>query len=171
MTHTERVTQTAAAFEAAMDRFLARVSAVPAADAERSPGDGRWSIADITWHIAVTNEGFAALVDGSRPLAKAPEPGFVETPFAEIQARVPERLEAPEQFHPPAGLTMAAALDRARASRGRFAAAYRGLGEDRGAWTIKSILGLLTVRQVGDWAVAHVARHNAQAKRTLQSPS
>lgn len=171
MTHTERVAQTVAAFEAAMDRFLTRVAAVPATDAERPPAEGRWSIADITWHVAVTNEGFAALVDGSRPLARAPEPGFVETPFPEIQARVPERLDAPEQFHPPAGLTMAAALERARASRERFAGAYRALSEERGAWTIKSILGLLTVYQVGDWAVAHVARHNAQAKRTLQSPS
>jgi hypothetical protein len=34
-------------------------------------------------------------------------------------------------------------------------------------WTVKSILGLITVYQVGDWAMAHVARHNAQAKRTL----
>lgn len=70
-------------------------------------------------------------------------------------------------FHPPAGIPMADALEKLRASCGRFKDAYKALPESRGLWTVKSILGLITVYQVGDWAMAHVARHNAQAKRTL----
>lgn len=167
MTHSERVAQTVAGFEAAMARLLSRVEAVPEADGIRRPADGGWSLAHIAWHVAATNEGFAALVDGSRPLAKAPEPDFVETPFAEIIAMVPDRLEAPDVFQPPPEVTLADAVARLRTSGTRFADTYRALSEDRARWTVKSILGLLTVYQVGDWAVAHVVRHNAQAKRVL----
>lgn len=150
-----------------MTRFLARLEAASAEAAERPAAGGGWSAAQIGWHVAATNEGFAALVDGSRPLARAPEPGFEETPFTDLQARVPDKLEAPDMFTPPPGVTRDEALARARASAQRFAEAYRGLSEERSRWTIKSILGLLTVAQVGDWAVAHVIRHNAQAKRAL----
>lgn len=167
MTHAERVVQTVAAFEAAMERLLARLEAVPEAQANQKPADGGWSVADITWHVAAANDGFAGLVDGSRPLARPPAADFVETSFADIVALVPDRLEAPDVFQPPPEATMAEALPRLRASRDRFAAACRALTEDRGRWTVKSILGLLTVYQVGDWAVAHVIRHNAQAKRVL----
>jgi hypothetical protein len=167
MTHQERVAQTLAAFEAAMSRFVDRVEVVSEADGTRVPPAGGWTVAGIVWHVAATNAGFASLVDGSRPLARAPEPDFVEEPFADIAARVPGQLEAPDVFHPPADLTMAAALEKLRASCQRFRDAYRALPEERGLWTVKSILGLITVYQVGDWAVAHVARHNAQAKRVL----
>jgi hypothetical protein len=167
MTHAERVARTAEAFEAAMARFLSRLESAPAEAAERPAEGGGWSAAQIGWHVAATNEGFAALVDGSRPMARAPEPGFEETPFADIQSRVPDKLEAPDMFAPPASVTRDEALARARASAQRFATAYRALDEQRAGWTIKSILGLLTVAQVGDWAVAHVIRHNAQAKRAL----
>ncbi len=167
MTHSERVAQTVAGFEAAMARFLARVEAVPAADGIRRPADGGWSLAQIAWHVAATNEGFAALVDGSRPLARAPEPDFAETPFTEIIAMVPDRLEAPDVFQPPPEVGLADAVARLRTSGTRFVDAYRALAEDRARWTVKSILGLLTVYQVGNWAVAHVVRHNAQAKRVL----
>src|SRR5690606_38106143 len=167
MTHTDRLAHTIAAFESAMDRFFARLESVTEAEAARVPAGGGWSVAGITWHVAVATEGLASLVDGTRPLARAPEADFVETPFSDIAARVPDQLEAPEAFHPPADLTMATALERLRASRTHFVHVYRALPEARGGWSVKSILGLITVYQVGDWAVAHVIRHNAQAKRTL----
>ena len=164
-THDERIVATVAAFEGAMERFLARVEGTPDAVAEQPRDDDSWNVAGIAWHVAVTNEAFAGLVDGTVPLARAPEPDFVETPFPEITAQVPDQLEAPEKFHPPAGLTKAVALTRARTSQGRLVQALRAMPESRGLWTVKSILGLITVYQVGDWAIAHVIRHNAQAKR------
>lgn len=167
MTHQERVARTIAGFEAAMARFVDRLDAVSEAEGTRVPPGGGWTVAGVAWHVAATNEGFAALVDGSRPLARAPEADFVETPFSEIAARVPGQLEAPEMFHPPADLTMAQAMERLHASSQRFRDAFAALPETRGLWTVKSVLGLITVYQVGDWAMAHVARHNAQAKRTL----
>ncbi|HQX83465.1 MAG TPA: DinB family protein, partial [Vicinamibacterales bacterium] len=62
--HARRVAATADAFEASMTRFLSRVEQTSEADAERVPPDGGWSVAGIAWHVAVTNEQFAALVDG-----------------------------------------------------------------------------------------------------------
>src|SRR5688572_9880920 len=167
MTHQERIAATAAAFEAAMARLLARIEAAPDSIAERVPADGGWSAAGIAWHVALTNEQFAGLVDGSVPGASPPEQGFEETPFAEIAALVTGPLDAPPRFHPPVGLTRAEALARARASRDRMLQALRTMPESRGLWTVKSILGLVTVYQVGEWATAHVARHNAQAKRAI----
>lgn len=159
--------RTIAGFEAAMSRLVDRLETVSEAEGTRVPANGGWTVAGITWHVAATNEGFAGLVDGSRPLARAPEPDFTETPFAEIAAMVPGQLDAPDVFQPPADLTMADALAKLRASCQRFKDAYKALPESRGLWTVKSILGLITLYQVGEWAMAHVARHNAQAKRTL----
>ena len=150
-----------------MTRFLSRVEQTSEADAERVPPDGGWSVGGIAWHVAGANEQIAALVDGSVPLATAPEADFSETPFSEITALVPDKLEAPEKFHPPEGVTKAEALARARASQERLARALREMPESRGLWSVHSILGQVTVYQVGDWATAHVARHNAQAKRLI----
>ena len=150
-----------------MSRLIARIEATPDSIAERVPEGGGWSAAGIAWHVAVTNEQFAGLVDGSIPGARPPDAGFAETPFSQITAIVPDQLDAPPKFHPPAGVTRADALERARASRDRMSQAIRGIPESRGLWTVKSILGLVTVYQVGEWATAHVARHNAQAKRAI----
>lgn len=170
MTHDERIARTAAAFEAAMDRFLARIEHTPDHIAERPPAAGGWSAAGIAWHVAKVNEQFAGLVEGVVPGARPPEAGFEETPFGQIVAPIADvGLEAPEKFHPPAGISRADALALARASRLKLAQAIRTMPESRGLWTIKSILGQLTVYQVGEWATAHVIRHNAQAKRTIGS--
>ena len=132
--HGTRVEATVAAFEASMARFLARVEATPDDIAERPPrdGDGAWSVAGIAWHVAVTNEQFAGLVDGTVPVATAPDADFAETPFAELTAVVPDQLEAPEKYHPPSGITKADALARARASQERLARALREMPESRG---------------------------------------
>lgn len=150
-----------------MTRFLSRVEGASDADAEQIPPEGGWSVAGIAWHVAVTNEQFAALVEGAVPLATAPDADFAEVPFSEITALVPDKLEAPEKFHPPEGVTRVEALGRARASQVRLARALREMPESRGLWSVKSILGQVTLYQVGDWAAAHVARHNAQAKRLI----
>lgn len=167
MNHEARIAATAAAFEAAMSRFLARLEATPDDVAEKQPADGGWSAAGIAWHVAMTNEQFAGLVEGSVPGARPPAPDFEETPFSEITSVVPDQLEAPPTFHPPAAVTRAEALTRARASKDRMSQAIRAMPEARGLWTVKSILGLVTIYQVGEWATAHVARHNAQAKRVI----
>lgn len=167
MTHQARVSRTLADFEGAMSRLVDRASTASAAEGVRVPPDGGWTVAGIIWHVATTNHGFADMVDGTRPLAEAPAAGFIETPFSEITALLPPKLEAPDVFEPPADITLADAMERLLASRRRFHDVYGHLPESRGMWTIDSFLGPVTVYQVGDWAAAHVARHNAQVKRTL----
>lgn len=166
--HEQRISATVDAFEAAMARFIARIEEAPAGVVETPPPDGGWSPVGIVWHVAVTNEAFAGLIDGSVPLANAPTDDFTETPFSEIAAKVPDQLEAPEKFHPPAGLSRYEALLRVRASQERLVTAMRAMPASRGLWTVKSILGDISVYQVGEWATAHVTRHNAQAKRTIE---
>jgi hypothetical protein len=48
-------------------------------------------------------------------------------------------------------------------------AALSGLQEDRGSrYAITHpVIGTVTVGDIGDWAVAHTIRHNAQATRVL----
>jgi hypothetical protein len=167
LTHEQRITATADAFDAALARFLTRVETAPRELAERPSADGGWSPAGIAWHVAAVNERFAGIVAGTVPGAKAPDADFQETPFAQLTSVVPDQLEAPARFHPPEGTTQSEAVALARASGGRLSQAIREMPESRGLWTITSILGEVTVYQVGEWATAHVIRHNAQAKRAI----
>jgi hypothetical protein len=167
VTHDQRIAATAAAFEAAMARFLARIESTPDSIAEQVPEDGGWSVAGIVWHVAVTNETFAGMIDGSVPGAVPPEDGVEETPFSELTSIVPRHLDAPPKFHPPEGVTHVEALERVRRSKETMVRAIRAMPQSRGLWTVKSVLGLVTIYQVGEWATAHVARHNAQAKRVI----
>ena len=54
----------------------------------------------------------------------------------------------------------------------KFDAALAGLDEARGSrYAITHpAIGMVCLRQFGDWAIAHTIRHNAQAKRALGSP-
>ena len=78
------------------------------------------------------------------------------------------KLDAPAQFHPPAGVAAGDALEKLRGSQQRMVDALAGLDESRAGLTVKSTVGTpITLYQVGNWAAAHVARHNAQVKRAL----
>jgi hypothetical protein len=50
-----------------------------------------------------------------------------------------------------------------------MARAFDALTAERGArmGIAHAVLGTLSVYQIGDWAIAHVIRHNRQAKRVL----
>lgn len=169
MSHAERIAELSAAFSDSMTRFLARVEGASSEALMAKPGEGGWSAAEIAWHVGAINNAFAGLIDGSIPKARPVGGDFVETPWTDIAAKVPVKLEAPPMFHPPADVTAAAALELLRGSRGRMLDALAGLTEARAAgYTVKSVVGTpVNLYQVGNWAAAHVARHNAQAKRVL----
>jgi uncharacterized damage-inducible protein DinB len=168
MTHDQRIADLTSRFDSAMARFTARVSGATAEAAERAPATGGWSVAQIAWHVGVINDAFCGLVDGSAPNVKPAPDDYVETPWAELISKVPDALEAPERFQPPASVTQADALARLTASGHRFTTALAGLQPAHARWTVKSIFGLITVYQVGEWAIAHVIRHNGQAKTRLE---
>lgn len=168
MTHTERIADLTTSFNESMARFLARLDGASAAQLEATPADGGWTGAQVAWHVGVINEAFAGLIDGSIPNARPAPEGFTETPWSAIAAQVPAKLDAPARFHPPATVASAEAVARVRASQQRMVEALAGLDEARAGLTVKSTVGTpINLYQVGNWAAAHVARHNAQVKRIL----
>ena len=167
--HSARIESIVASFEEALGRFRARlVSADPAA-AERVPDAGGWAPAQVAAHVAMVNASFASIVDGSRPVAQPAPEGFVERSFRDIAAGIPVKIEAPSRAHPPADVTRDAAVESLAASGSRLVAALRGLDPGRARLTIESPIvgGRISLYQVGEWAVAHVIRHNQQIKRLL----
>lgn len=169
MTHAERIAELSAAFTDSMDRFLKRVEGASAEAFTAKPSEGGWSAAEVSWHVGAINNAFAGLIDGSIPNARPTPEGFVETPWTEIAMRVPAKLEAPPKFHPPADLTGENALNLLRQSKDTMLKALACLTEERATgFTVKSSVGTpVNLYQVGNWAAAHVARHNAQVKKLI----
>jgi len=169
MTHAERIAELSNAFTESMDRFLKRVEGLPSEALQAKPREGGWSAAEVSWHVGAINNAFAGLIDGSVPNARPAPEGFVETPWTEIAMRVPVKLEAPAKFHPPADLTAERALTLLRQSKDTMLKALAGLTEERATgFTVKSTVGTpVNLYQVGTWAAAHVARHNAQVKKLI----
>jgi uncharacterized damage-inducible protein DinB len=170
-THTERIARLRQAYRDARARFFKRLSEAPADAVERSPGDGRWSAAQIGWHVAVVDSAFAGIISGEIPGAKELAEGESARPWAEIQPAIPGKLEAGKRVQPPPEAKQAEVLEALRTSAAKMDAALAGLDEARGArYAITHpVIGVVSLADVGEWATAHVIRHNAQAKRTLQS--
>lgn len=169
MTHESRIGAIVSAFEEAMARFRARLSSADPAAAERVPDGGGWTPAQVAAHVAMVNVSFASVIDGSRPAAQPAPDGFVERSWQAIADGIPEKLEAPSRAHPPAGVGRDAAIASLAASETQLVAALRGLDAGRAGLTIESPIvgGRVSLYQVGEWAVAHVIRHNRQVKRLL----
>lgn len=169
MTHAERIAELSTAFSDSMARFLKRVEGFSSEALMLKPSEGGWSAAEVAWHVGAINNAFAGLIDGSIPNARPTPEGFVETPWTEIAMRVPAKLDAPPRFHPPADLTAENALGLLRQSQAKMLAALAGLTEDRATgFTVKSTVDTpVNLYQVGNWAAAHVARHNAQLKKLV----
>jgi hypothetical protein len=127
-------------------------------------------VAQIAWHVATVNEGFAAIMAEGRGTVPAAA-GFVERSWPDIVAAMPPKLEAPRSVRPPEVVDTGEALGRLRESAVRVRAAIAGLTPDRAALCLESrIVGTISVYQVAEWATAHAIRHNWQAKRALAAP-
>jgi uncharacterized damage-inducible protein DinB len=155
-------------YREAHDRLVARLRRAPVDLVERAPADGGWSAAQIGWHVATVDVMFADLVSGAG--ASHPLPAdFRERTWSEIVAGIPPRLEASGGSQPPAEVTREEALSALAASAQRLDAALTGLAEARASrfGVTHPAIGTVSLAQIGDWAVAHTIRHNAQAKRIL----
>ena len=170
MTHSARISAIVSSFEEAMARFTARLESASAVDAERPREDGGWSAAQIAWHVAAVNRSFAAIIDGSFPVAKPAAADFLERTWEEIGAGVPEKAQAPSRVQPTGAVTRDEALALLAASREKLIAAVRALDPDRALLTIDApLVGCVSLYQVGEWAAVHVIRHNKQMKTLLAS--
>ena len=170
-THQDRVARTRAAYKEARDRFVARLRGAPDDDVHRAPADGGWSAAQIGWHVAAVDASFAAVLSGDSAAAKPIDPGAGVRTWSEILSTIPDRIDAGPRVTPPAGVRRDEVLASLEQSARKFDAALASLPETRAtAFAITHpVLGAVPLAAVGDWAVAHVARHNAQAKRVLAS--
>jgi DinB family protein len=166
--HVTRVRHLRESFAAANERLVARLRAASDDAAERHAPEA-WSAAQIGWHVATVSTRFAAMIAGDmagpQPLAES----FQERPWAEIAAAIPGQLRAPSAVHPPPAVKRSDAVAALEASATKMAHAFDSLTCERGArmGITNAVVGTITVYQLGEWATAHIARHNKQAKRML----
>jgi hypothetical protein len=168
--HYTRVRRLRESFAEANERLVARLRGAEDDAAARVPPGGGWSAAQIGWHVAKVTTRFAALMSGDVPGVQPLPPDFREREWPTIAAGVPDRLKAPEMFHPPARVTRAEAIAALEAAGLQMGRAFDAVTPDRGArHGISSPIvgGTICVYQIGEWATAHVIRHNKQAKRVL----
>jgi hypothetical protein len=166
--HLSRVRHLRESFAHENEQLVGLLRRADATVAERSAA-GRWSAAQVAWHVAAVNTRFAALIAGDIPAGR-PLPGdFVERPWQEIAAAIPDRLEAATAALPPAKVTCHDAIALLEASAVKIARAFDTLTPERGEkiGVTSPIVGTINLYQVGDWAAAHVTRHARQAADAL----
>jgi len=166
--HMARVRQLREAFAAANERLVARLRGASDEAAERPVAEA-WSAAQIGWHVATVSTRFAAMIAGD---IAGPQPlpdSFQERSWQEIAGSIPDRLRAPSAVHPPPVVKRTDAVAALEASATKMARAFDALTSDRGSrmGITSPVVGTITVYQLAEWATAHIARHNKQAKRVL----
>jgi DinB family protein len=166
--HLARVRHMRESFAEANERLVARLRGAADESAERAP-EGGWSAAQIGWHVATVSTRFAGLISGDLQGAQPLPDDFRERSWPEVVASIPEQVRAPAALEPPRGVRRAEAISALEAAGIRMARAFDTLTPERGErlGISNPLVGTICVYQIGDWATAHVIRHNRQAKRTL----
>jgi hypothetical protein len=158
--HLSRVRHLRESFAAANEHLVSRLRGAEDEAAHRVV-EGRWSAAQVGWHVAAVSTRFAAVLAGEVPAAKPLPAEFVERPWAEIQAAIPGKMEASPAAVPPPGVTRHDAIAALESSAVRMARALDTLTPERGAriGVTSPVVGTINLYQVGNWAVSHVERH------------
>ena len=166
--HLARVRHLRESFAEANERLVSRLRNATDEAAEQAPGGG-WSAAQIGWHVAAVTTRFAGVMSGDLDGAQALPADFRPREWSDIAAAVPSALTARGPVVPPESVGRAAAIAALEASGGRMARAFDTLTPERGArlGITHAVVGTINLYQLGEWATAHVIRHNRQAKRVL----
>lgn len=166
--HLSRVRHLREAFSSANEDIVGALRKADDATAHRVTG-GKWSAAQLGWHVAAVNTRFAALIAGDVPAAKPLADDFVERPWMGIAAAIPGKLEAPRAAVPPPGVTRHDAIAALESSAVQMARALDTLTPERGSriGVTNPLVGTITLYQVGDWAATHVQRHFVQVQAAL----
>lgn len=169
--HTDRMTRIRAAYREALERFATRLREASDAGVHRVPAGGGWSAAQIGWHVAAVDASFAAVLSGQVAAARPLPEGEAVRPWNEIVAAIPQKLEAGKRVQPPAGVRRDEVLRSLQESAAKLDEALAAVSEERAAGyaITHPVIGTVALAQIGEWATAHVIRHNAQAKRVLLS--
>jgi hypothetical protein len=169
--HLARVRHLRETFAAANEHLVRRLRGATDEDAERADGTA-WSAAQIGWHVAAVNTRFAAVISGDAAAATPLDDGFVERPWSGIADAIPSKLQAAPAARPAGPVARRDAIAALDASAMRVARAFDTLTPERGSrlGVTNPLVGTINLYQVGEWAVAHVWRHDAQAERALGEP-
>jgi uncharacterized damage-inducible protein DinB len=168
MDHSTRLAQIRESFAEANQRLLVRLRDASDEAAER-PAGGGWSASQIGWHVAAVTRGFAGLISGDVPAATPLDAAFRERAWTDVAASIPDRLQAPAAAVPPETVRREDAIRAVDDAGRQMVLALETLKPERGdrMGITHPIVGVISVYQIGEWATAHVARHNRQAKRAL----
>ena len=167
LTHDARIADLLTRLQETSDRFCARLEAAGPRAEQAASG---WTPAQIAVHVAMVNHSIAGVIAGSTPGAAPPADGFQERAWRDVVSQVPARNEAPPRFHPPERVALSDALQQFRASMAHLRTAMQTLAPDRARYCFTNrAVGMITLYQAGDFAIAHMIRHNQQAKRILES--
>jgi len=166
--HLARVRHLRESFSAANERLVSRLRGASDEAAERQLA-GAWSAAQVGWHVATVSTRFAAMIAGDMAGPQPLPELFQERPWNQIAASIPERLQAPPVAHPPPAVKRTEAVAALEASGTKMARAFDVLTPERGGGMgiTHDVVGTINLYQVAEWAIAHIARHNKQAKRFL----
>ena len=166
--HFGRVRQLRESFAEANERLVARLRAA-SDEAAGHAAAGEWSAAQIGWHVAAVTTRLAGLISGDLAGVEPLTDDFRERSWPEVVASIPQKTQAPAAVAPPAVVRRDAAIAALEAAGMRMARALDVLTPERGArmGITRPVMGSITVYQIGDWATAHIIRHNRQAKRVL----
>ena len=166
--HLARVRHLRESFAEANERLVARLRKA-SEEAAHHPTNGGWSAAQIGWHVAAVTTRFARIMSGDLDTAQPLPADFREREWGAIVAAMPPRLIAPAAAVPPAVVGRDEAIAALEAAGTTMARALDTLTPERGGrlGITHPIVGTITLYQIGEWATAHVIRHNRQAKRVL----
>lgn len=166
--HGDRIANLVSRLDETANRLLTRLQR---AGERAEQATGGWSPAQIGFHVSLVNENLASMIDGTLPGATAPAADFAERPWSEVVSQVPARNESPTRFVPPERVSPREAIDRLCASAAHLRKALTALTPERGCFCITNrVVGTISLYQAGEFAIAHMIRHNQQAKRILGEP-
>jgi len=161
----DRAATILARFNSAHNQFIGKLRELPPDAIEHQPPDG-WTAAQVGCHVALANEWTAAVLLGQTPLAQPAPPGFVErfSPSA-----VPWNTKT-FPLDPPQVVSADNAIERLRTSGHHLAKAVASLTQERGSkYCVTLPWGTLSLFELAEFAVAHVARHAAQIDRAVSA--
>lgn len=165
VSHSERVADLLTRLDEATARFTSRLERAGARAEQAETG---WTPAQIAAHVSLVNDNFTSVIDGTAAVAAPPPESFTERAWSDVATGIPTRFQSPARFVPPESVSAADAVDMVRQSAARLRAALAALTPERGPHCFTNrIVGTVNLYQTGEWAIAHIIRHNQQAKRQL----
>jgi hypothetical protein len=151
-------------FTAAHTYLVSRLRELPPSLAEQAGGEDAWSAAQIASHVAMANDWTASVLLGAAPLAHPVAADFRE----QLDLQTVTWTTKTFPLEPPEVVSCDHALEQLRASGHHLSRAIASLSSERGAgYAVTMPIGTLSLFELAEYAVAHVARHSAQLGRKV----